>query len=103
MPYLHKIAWEVAEMGFLTGFLMGIVQIICFFLVVKIGQILFWNLRKYADVHPVWVEIVLAIILVLVLHAVESVWALLIIVALAIGVVRGDQEELTQDKRVHLR
>lgn len=83
------------------GFLMGIVQIVCFVFLVKIGQILFWNLRKSFHIHPVLLETVLAVVLVLLFHWVESIWALLIFAALSIGVIRGDQEELSPGKQLY--
>jgi predicted lysophospholipase L1 biosynthesis ABC-type transport system permease subunit len=102
MPFSHTIAEEVADMGVLAGIFLGILQILSFFVILKIGQIVYWNVRKWVRIHAVVLELILAVLFVIVLHAVSQFWALLILVALALGVIRGDQEELAQEQRSRL-
>lgn len=74
-------------------FLAGIGQVIVFLILLKLSHIAFWNLKKSFYVHPWLLETVIAIALVVLFHFLSSVWALVIASAIALGVIRGDQEE----------
>lgn len=77
----------------------GMLQAVCFFLVVQAGHILFWNVRRHYEIHPWLTEAILAVILVFLFHGAGNVWLLLMGTALAIGMVRGDQEVQQSDRR----
>lgn len=68
-------------------------QVLVFFVALKVGQVVFWNLRKAFYVHPWAVELLVAVIFMLALvFEVGGWWAPLLYGAL-FGVIRGDQEE----------
>ncbi len=74
-------------------FLAGIGQVIVFLILLKLSQIVFWNLKKSFYIHPWLLETVVAVVLVVLFHFLSSIWALVILTSAALGVIRGDQEE----------
>lgn len=73
-------------------FLAGIVQVLVFLLLLKISHIVYWNVRKSFFIHPLLLESVLAVVFVLLFHFVSAVWALVIVTAIGLGMIRGDQD-----------
>jgi NAD(P) transhydrogenase subunit alpha len=69
-----------------------ILLLVVFFLVLKVAQIAFWNVRKSFYVHPWLVEIVVILLVVIALQTVASLWGLAVILGGVLGVLRGDQE-----------
>ena len=79
-----------------------ILLVVVFFLVLKVAQILFWNLRKAFYVHPWVVEIVVILLVVIALQTVASLWWLAVIFGILLGVLRGDQEADDRQQQRHL-
>lgn len=75
---------------------------VVFFLVLKVAQVLFWNLRKAFYVHPWVVEIVVILLVVIALQTVASLWWLAVIFGILLGVLRGDQEADDRQQQRHL-
>lgn len=80
-------------------FLTGVVQVVVFLFVLKISHIVYWNVRKSYHIHPWLLDTVLAVILVILFHFLTSVWALVIVTSLALGIIRGDQESKSVNTR----
>ncbi|MCX7572346.1 hypothetical protein OS242_20775 [Tumebacillus sp. DT12] len=76
--------------------------VVVFFLVLKVAQILFWNLRKAFYVHPWLVEIVVILLAVIAWQTVASLWGLAIIFGVLLGLLRGDQEADDRQKQRQL-
>lgn len=76
-----------------------IVHVVLFFVVLKVAQIVVWNLRKSFFVHPWLVELLVAILVVVLLQCLSAGWWLTVLLAILFGVVRGDQEEETGTRR----
>lgn len=70
-----------------------ILHVVVFFVVLKVAQILFWNIRKSFFVHPWLVELVVAVLAVVLLQSVGGGWWLTVLLAILFGIVRGDQDE----------
>jgi NAD(P) transhydrogenase subunit alpha len=70
-----------------------ILHVVVFFVVLKVAQIVFWNLRKSFFVHPWLVELLVAILVVVLLQCLTAGWWLTVLLAVLFGIVRGDQEE----------
>lgn len=75
------------------SFLAGIAQVLLFLILLKLSHIVYWNVKKTYYIHPWLSETVIAILLVVLFHYFSSVWALVIMTSVALGVIRGDQEE----------
>jgi H+-translocating NAD(P) transhydrogenase subunit alpha len=74
------------------SFLDWLLQVVVFFVVLKLAQIVFWNVRKAFYVHPWLVEIVVAILVLWAVRAFGYGWWLTVALAILFGIVRGDQE-----------
>ena len=68
-------------------------HVVLFFVVLKVVQIVFWNVRKAFYIHPWVIEIVVAILVVTALSLSINPWWLTVLIALFFGVIRGDQEQ----------
>lgn len=70
-----------------------LLEVIVFFVVVKLAQVVFWNLRKTFFVHPWLVEGLVAVVVVSLLVADLTGWWVAIVLGVLFGVVRGDADE----------
>ena len=70
-----------------------ILHVVVFFVVLKVAQVVFWNLRKAFFVHPWLVELLVAILVVVLLQCLTAGWWFSVLLAVLFGIVRGDQEE----------
>jgi len=80
--------------------LVWLLQVLTFFVALKLGQILFWNVRRSFYVHPWIVEIVVGALVTAVLQAFAFSWWTLVLLGVLIGVIRGDQEEGTPRRQL---
>jgi H+-translocating NAD(P) transhydrogenase subunit alpha len=76
-----------------------LLEVVVFFVVVKAAQILFWNLRKTFYVHPWLVELLVAIVVVSLLQAGLTGWWTAVVLGVLFGVVRGDTDEESYNRR----
>jgi NAD(P) transhydrogenase subunit alpha len=74
------------------SFLEWLLQVVVFLVVLKIAQIVFWNVRKAFYVHPWLVEIVVVILVLWAAGSLEYGWWLTVSLGILFGIVRGDQE-----------
>jgi len=79
-----------------------IAHVVLFFVVLKVVQIVFWNVRKHFYVHPWVIEIVVAIIAVAVCCLVTNHWWMTVALAALFGVIRGDQEPTQETQQRQL-
>jgi NAD(P) transhydrogenase subunit alpha len=75
-----------------------VAQLFVFFFVLKVAQVVFWNVRRKWFVHP-WVMEFVAGILVLVLVYQATGWWAVILFGVLFGVLRGDQDEDAKARR----
>jgi NAD(P) transhydrogenase subunit alpha len=75
-----------------------VAQLFVFFFVLKVAQVVFWNVRRKWFVHP-WVMEFVAGILVLVLVYQATGWWAVILFGVLFGVLRGDQDEDAKSRR----
>lgn len=76
-----------------------LLEVVVFFVVVKAAQIVFWNLRKTFYVHPWLVELVVAIVVVSLLQAGLTGWWTAVVLGVLFGIVRGDTDEESYNRR----
>jgi len=76
-----------------------LLQLLVFFVALKVAQILFWNVRRHFYVHPWVVELVVGALVLLVLGTVSNAWWLVITLGLLTGLLRGDQESDEEVRR----
>ncbi|HEU4965602.1 MAG TPA: hypothetical protein VFV52_17420 [Bacilli bacterium] len=76
-----------------------ILQVLVFFVVLKVAQVIVWNLRRSFYVHPWAVEGLVAILVMGAIALGLSGWWTPVVLGLLFGVVRGDQEEGTTTSR----
>lgn len=78
------------------GILVWIVQIVAFLAVWKVAHLLFWNARRMTGFTslPVTMAVTLfiAIVTVVLLHAVRGAWVEILLTALIVGVASGEYE-----------
>jgi NAD(P) transhydrogenase subunit alpha len=79
--------------------LLWILKVLVFFVALKVGQTVFWNVRKAVYVHPWVVELLVAVLVVILLGISGNGWWTVVLFGLLFGVIRGDQEEDTRPKR----
>lgn len=77
-------------------------HVVLFFLVLKVAQVVFWNVRKNFYTHPWVIEGIVALIAVTAFSMAVSSWWMTILVAALLGVIRGDQEssEVVQQRQL---
>ena len=77
-------------------------QLVVFLLLYKAAHILWWNARKQFFVHPIFVEMLIAVVLVAFIWIPFSTWWMTILVAVIVGVLKGDWEA-RQSERIGLK
>ncbi|MFC4766431.1 hypothetical protein [Effusibacillus consociatus] len=81
------------------SFLAAMLQVLVFLILLKASHILYWNLRKSYYIHPWLLETCIAVVLVALFHFVTSVWVLVIVSSIVLGLIRGDQESKSVSNR----
>jgi hypothetical protein len=69
-------------------------HVVLFIVVLKVVQIVFWNVRKKFYIHPWVIEVIIALLIVpthMLLN--NNHWWMTVLIAVFIGVIRGDQEQ----------
>jgi hypothetical protein len=77
-------------------------QFFVFFLFLRIGHILYFNIGKRKLAHYLILEAVAAIVTLVLLHFVQNIWLLALWVGFAIGLIRGDHELRISGRRISL-
>ncbi|MFD2172182.1 hypothetical protein [Tumebacillus lipolyticus] len=78
---------------------MWLLQVVVFFVALKVGQVVFWNLRKGFYLHPWLIELLVAVLVVIGVSSFYGGWWFIIFIGLLFGFLRGDQEEEVRANR----
>ncbi len=70
-----------------------IAHVVLFFVVLKVMQVVFWNVRKRFYIHPWLIEGIVAVVAVAVCCLIADHWWMTIALGALFGVIRGDQEQ----------
>lgn len=81
------------------GVLVWILKVIVFFVALKVGQVVIWNVRKTFYVHPWIVELLVAVLAVILVGSSVGGWWAIVLFGLLFGVIRGDQEDDAKSRR----
>jgi H+-translocating NAD(P) transhydrogenase subunit alpha len=76
-----------------------IAQLIVFLAVYNLGHIVWWNVRKRYFVHPVILELAIAILLVTFIWIPFGTWWQVILVAASVGGLKGDLEARRSEQK----
>lgn len=68
-------------------------HVVLFFIVLKVAQVVFWNVRKVFYIHPWLIEAIMAVLVVTALSMTFNSWWMTSLLAVFFGVIRGDQEQ----------
>ncbi|TCP52243.1 hypothetical protein EV586_1123 [Tumebacillus sp. BK434] len=81
------------------GVLVWILKVVVFFVALKVGQVVVWNVRKAFYVHPWFVELLVAVLAVILVGSSVGGWLGIVLFGLLFGVIRGDQEDDSKSRR----
>ncbi|UOF91378.1 hypothetical protein LSG31_03745 [Fodinisporobacter ferrooxydans] len=76
-----------------------IAQFVVFLMVYNVFHLVWWNVRKRFFIHPILLEIVLAILFVAFLWIPFTKWWLVILIAALAGLLKGDLEVRQSERR----
>ena len=76
-----------------------LLKVLVFFVVLKVAQVVFWNVRRSFYIHPWLIELIVGILVVVAIETWAVNWWTIIVLGVLVGIIRGDQEEDTSQKR----
>ncbi|ASS76885.1 hypothetical protein CIG75_19505 [Tumebacillus algifaecis] len=81
------------------GVVLWVLKVLVFFVALKVGQVLVWNVRKAYYIHPWVLELLVAVLAVILVGWVGDGWWAVALFGLLFGVIRGDQEDDSRSRR----
>lgn len=69
-----------------------IAQLLIFLVLYNLGHLIWWNIRKRFYLHPILLEFLFVILMVVFIWIPFSTWWMVVLSSLAIGCLKGDWE-----------